>query len=1398
MPRIDLDNILKRLNEEILENPLSPINQRPKISKIIKKGRRKDELGLPSILRPIQDLPQVSLSDKPLPSVKEEYVSEELNTKPAEQAQDSFDILDSAVDFTLEVVDEVSIEVPDIRSIQYPKEIRGGDFIGYDVDFQISFLATPTTSYVDIGIGRVKNALRRTANERNPFAKQQGRDVYEEPTPNDSYVLKFNVKELLINYLDLEGTEGIDIIKIPFTLTPVNANGKKPVNGKTETFTVVFDKGDLEIPRSVAVNRIVEAFKSQLNNNIFSDSKYLTHLAHLGDGDNKLIANWAPNNQDNSLILKLYEPLPASVQPNQKVWISKLQSEPFIETITLNGEDVDYCPPLQGPNFSLEVDSGIGYQIYDDLLASGSQSSTNLVNEYTSTLGIDTEKLTIQYVSGSDYTFENYVRFGSAEERIKNFWYKVELLEGYEESLSGLTGVEVEVGTIETEDGFVLLTEDGKTLSIDSLSITQQTQVEATKVTNNINSLIRTFDGFEKFLYSSSDDLAYPKSGNTLVASTSNDAQTWYNSAINYAANYDKNNVNYLINNLPEYLREDYDNEEYMLFLDMIGQHFDVIWAYINGISNSKKLEHKVTTGIPDTLVSHMLESFGWDDRRAYDSQFLWEYALGLNKDGTQKYDRSLKDANEEIWRRILNNLPYLLKHKGTARSLKAILATYGIPQSLLTIMEFGGPQDPTRGGSTSFTFEDRTAAIKLSGSQYIKTYWNQSETIPGSVELNVKFDEAGNHGLLYNTTTNGEDVAWKLEAIQTTGSFGKIKLSISGSSELKELESSEIRLFNDVYKHITLTREESSPSHSINLYVKEAKGDRLRIDDLQTLEIETTNGWDTHDLLKIGGNEINGSSDIAGGLTGSIDEFRIWKTPLENTVITNHAKIPDAINGNNYTASSEDLLLRHDFEYPKNRHSSGDVEIINVSISNEYVDGATEPVTSSIAVGFANLSSYPYNYESYERSVTAQVPSMGFNFANKIRFENQTLVGDLSHKARATKKSFDQSPVDSPKLGLFFSPTKELNMDILKSMGNFNIDNYIGDPRDEYNDEYSELNTLREYYFERINLNVQEYIQLVRNIDKSLFDVLTDLVPARAKVAKGLLIEPHILERSKQKWEKPTSEKRDYETEINIDDNNQIELTYDVQLAEINVDDGVTFEPSYDTYDGTLEANDEINLVSNYDTYQGLISGSDAITLTGDYPTYVGVAQTTLGEELTAVVNLSDFTFVGQEDGGFGLYASASHGRVTTLDALGNITSSRQQIFGIDETFEVAITVWGDPLNTGAYAPYTDYITKPKFVIAKQPFGSTPPSAPKSLPAGKEIVEVTPLNGYFPSHYKFVKNHSLGFERSFFRGSQQTTATTPDGLSPVETITTNPNILKVADTGRGSGEPILEVDWWN
>ena len=72
--------------------------------------------------------------------------------------------------------------------------------------------------------------------------------------------------------------------------------------------------------------------------------------------------------------------------------------------------------------------------------------------------------------------------------------------------------------------------------------------------------------------------------------------------------------------------------------------------------------------------------------------------------------------------------------------------------------------------------------------------------------------------------------------------------------------------------------------------------------------------------------------------------------------------------------------------------------------------------------------------------------------------------------------------------------------MDILKSLGSFNIGNYIGNPSDDYSEEYSDLRTLRNYYFDRYTLNIHEYIQLVRYIDKSLFDVLESLTPSGNK----------------------------------------------------------------------------------------------------------------------------------------------------------------------------------------------------------------------------------------------------------------------------------------------------------
>ena len=1297
-------------------------------------------------------------------------------------------IFDRVIGLTINVVDEVSVKVPDIRSITYPKLVKGADFIGYDVDFQISFNSVHA-SYIKLFIGKSTDFIRVSPNDSRDIP-----GITERRPSRNKSVVTLNVKDLLKRY-NVELFDEGDKVKIPIRLIPVNEDSREVVEGKVERIPIIFDKGDFNIPRQVAINRLAEGFISQFSNCQFDESNYLTNLLHLGDGNNQVITTWVGS--ENSLILKLYEPLPANITTNQKVWITKIQSKPIIDTISLVGDGDLSCPPLQGPNFSLEADTGLGYQVFDDLLASDSVTNTSLIQKYITNTGIDTEKLNIQYATGSNFNFDKFIHFGSAEERIKNFWYKIELLESYQAKYIQLTTTQIELGFILAEgtgqDGYIIVTESDDNLQLDGTTTTAVTAVESTKQLDNINNLIGSFDGFENYLYTSTSDIGYPKSGNSILPSTDSLSIAWYNSAVTDSSLFDKNNVDYLNNNLPEFIREDYQNEDFMLFMDMLGHHFDVIWVYINGLNNLRKPEHKSDLGFSNDLVYSLLESLGWEGKKAYDSQNLWEYALGQYRDGTQKYSRSLKSANEEIWRRVINNLPYLLKHKGTSRSLKAVMACYGVPQSLLTIMEFGGPTDPTDGGTQPFTFEDRTSALKFVGAQNIELPWNGNVLDADNsitVEMNVKFNQSVNHNLF--KSTDGTDTYFELEAIATTGSFGKIKFSVSSSSDIHSLEIPESKIFDGKYKTIAVTKDvDTNSSSSINLYLKESSNDRLIINKNVSLLTSASLDWISGDTLF-----------VASSASLELDEFRLWKDSLDDNIITTHTKQPDSIAGNNYTASSEDMLVRFDFEYPKNRFANP--SILNVALSGEYgVSGGT-------LNNFSDEPTYPYNHEVYERSVTAQVPSLGFNQADKIRFESQTLVSDLSYKVRATKKSLDRAPVDSSRLGLFFSPIKELNMDIIKSFGNFNIDNYIGAPEDEYKYEYTELKDVRDYYFQRLNRDIYEYIRLIRYIDKSLFDVLEDLVPARAKVSKGLLIEPHYLERSKTKWEKPTSEVQhanligDYQSNVivaSIEEKKDIylESTYTKVEANVDGDTDTNLSYQYDNYDANVDGDTDVNLVSTNPQYDSIIEVEDDTNLVGNYPTYNSEIVVPDGSKADAFVIENTFQQIGMDpnslsNAGFGLYAPTSAtSSVDTIDIKGNVTSSRKLVFKTKEEYIERISVQTKGYPATSNNEQVEYelqdVTKYRSKVTILPIGSTPPSV------GNEITEVIPLNGYFPTHYRYKNNLSQGLKNSFFEGSKQTLTTTPDGLGPVEIFTTNPNILRVADTGRGSGEPILEVD---
>jgi len=1209
------------------------------------------------------------------------------------------------VELSINATKDVWVGIPDIRNISYPSELFGPDYVGTNVNFNISYESV-STDYVKI--------------------YKVGSDKFIKASANGVVTLNFQ------QLLDLDASqtfEDVDKISIILKLVPYNESGKEIVIGKEELITINFDKGDLTIPREVAISRIAEGFINQFDDRPFQidSSKYLTHLLHIGNGDNKVITTWTGS--QGSLILKLYEPIPTTIQPNQQVWISKLQANPIVETITVSGVDASFCPPLKGPNFSLEPDNGIGFKVYDELIASGSYTSTDLINKFAEQNSIDTEKLNIQYVSGSSYSWNNFVHFGSAEERVNNFYFKIKILQDLRLKYQGLIAdtfinpYQILDSTLLTELSEEIITED----SLYNLNWEVFVQKgfsqaeEAERLATKINNLIRGFDGFEKWLYKTEDTLAFPKENylaptgityRVLKSWDSIDSVSWFEYATQSGGSYDVYNINSMKNNMPEYLVEDYQNSDFLLFLDMIGQHFDILWCYINALKANKNLEHKQDIGITNSMVYNMLDSMGWKGKRAFDSQFLWEYAFGTNEAGVPKYSRSLEDANNEVWRRILNNLPYLLKHKGTGRAMKAIMACYGVPQSMLTIMEFGGPQDPTKGGTTQFTFDDRTAAIYLKENSNVKIPWKEISGFgdyPNGVEFRIQptYKPTSKYTLISGTE-------WTLDLVKTTGSFAKLELNFGGDQSTSTYFSESIStptsyyisyiddepyaygpdlktgsldfpVSTENYTNVLINRHNSPDSSSwFEVWLATSNGSRITTFVSMSLATDDTQ-WETGSYLQIGGN----------GFDGNLDEFRLWKTPLQLSKFQNHTLFPDAINGNDFDSSTKDLVFRLDFEYPKDRNL--DPNIKNVAINESY--GEQFASASNMWVN----TTYPYQYVPYDRTVTANVPSLGLTYSNKIRFESASLVTDLSYKT--------------------------------------------------YRDSYKSLADLREYYFERLgNRDIYEYIRLVKYIDKSLFDVLSDLAPARTNISKGLLIEPHYLERSKTKWTKPESLRNDYETNIDTRDDTNIDLEYAVKNSILDLKDLTQVGVELPNYDTTLEANDIILLEGTNPTYQSNITYNLNDNIKTEFPTYPNTGSANIfcptGETLLGSVDIFTSTQIGMErdslaNAGFGLYAKRGNGLVRNWEGVfGNseTTGSRKSIFLVKEQYTEfeQIQISGYPVagyQPGDQVRYRKQpVIKNKYRVSVLPFSG-------SIELGNDIVEVQSVNGYLPSHYRFKNN---------------------------------------------------------
>jgi len=790
------------------------------------------------------------------------------------------------------------------------------------------------------------------------------------------------------------------------------------------------------------------------------------------------------------LFVKLYKPLPDDVEKNFKCWIVRENKLPYVDNISVSDvlNQITFNV-LQGTNWDASAEQNTSnsttLKSWSDLLGSSMQTSQQIIDSYFSG-SLGGIKLNIDFGD-----FNNFVFYSSATERLDNFKYKIELLEYYtaqSQSASLLSG---------------------------SAAI-----VNATDFNNLYTNLVGGMDQFEQYLYYDSSSKIfthdiplespvvefvtgsyispYPKSNSTypyeLYSVTSSNFESWYAGLHESASIYDLRNNNRLIRSIPEFMLLDENNEQLSTFVNMLGHHYDILYTYINAMTLINSRDEHPKKGMPNELLYTVAKQFGWKLTNGNQSTDLWEYTLGTDVNGTpltgsnSEGDPSLpgRDVTYGIWRRIVNNIPGLLKSKGTKRSVQALLACYGVPQSLITIQEYGGPRIKRPPTYEKLNFDYSLDLIKNT-TGVVRVDYNQ--TI-GAVELRFRTDNVLKNPLVPGTmnlfSAGGNNVTLEF----SRGTMGRIQ--VNGTS------SAEIEMFEGGYLTALLR---TGSNNSIEVLAKKSKFGKI----INTVSASATGSFSNPGTVLIGG--------TSGGsrLLGQVQELRMWTGSLNNAPYTNHTKAPSAYDGN--IDAYDELVFRTPLTQKINHATTGSLT------------GVQPDIKTTISASFTG-SGYPAwtnstPYDSIEETYFFDGISLGGGTFddNKVRIESTELINTLNVENRATRNRFDTAPLDSSKLGVYYSPQTMINDDIIAQLGFTILDDLIGDPRAKENRySYPDLiNTARDYWKKyATNNDMNSYLRIFSLFDLSFFKQLEQLLPARSEKILGLLIQPNIIERSK------------------------------------------------------------------------------------------------------------------------------------------------------------------------------------------------------------------------------------------------------------------------------------------
>jgi hypothetical protein len=890
--------------------------------------------------------------------------------------------------------------------------------------------------------------------------------------------------------------------------------------------------GDI-VDSTVALKTAIEAapFQKDFYLNFGSNNLIIANNILLDESD--------PSNV--TVLIKLYEPLSEELGIQSQCWaVEKIaESKAYLINVTVSFTEQDNTLRIKGPNFNLQVSSEANktteYQTTSGLKNANNSNLTYQLNSVLAETGAD---LNIDYNN-----YNNFVFFSSAQTRLENFYYKLGLIEEYTYSAS-----------------------------FGSTSNNYYNSGSSNYWQNKLNETITNFDGYEYYLYFESGSNTWPKSNNTPpytnYSTTSTEGLNWLVGQSAIAETYDENNKDGLVEAIPLYIKEDPNNANFELFVEMVGQHFDSIWVYTQAVTEKYNSDNRVESGLSKDLIGTALKDFGI---KLYQNNFtsdnLYNTYLGYTPSGSllpytgQELITSyvtasatgslipLDNLSSEIYKRLYHNLPFLLKKKGTVEGLNTLITTFGIPDTILRVYEYGGKDKNINTwdqwqNEYSYAFDTKGTGF-VTSSFTLNSNWNASGNRPQAVEFRFQTRGIPTDGGYYSQSLWSLDSGSALilkypgtaynsgsfsgSVADTYNKYGLLEFYPS-SSNITTTASVYLPFFDGGWWSVLINKNSST---NFTLY---AKNSLYNGNDGNTLgfqansSVTLANPWATATQTYLG--KSNLSSKV---FSGSLQELRYYTQPISENTFDAYVMNPSS------TEQSEYLAFR----------ASLGGELYTASISIHPKVSGEQPLTASFTSNSNYFITSPATFIPNVDSVFYDQPAVGIKnpISDKIKVGTTDLYGTVLSGLNTIQQNYvisESYTRDVNYLEVGFSPQNEINEDINSQFGYFNIGEYIGDPRDISKDnfKYPALDQLSLDYFKKYSssYNYVDYLRLIKFFDNSLFRLIKDFIPARTSAATGAIVKQHLLERNRQRpaqvsYSQPeytgsvTSLPRDYQT---------------------------------------------------------------------------------------------------------------------------------------------------------------------------------------------------------------------------------------------------------------------------